>query len=165
MKKRMMVLAMCLGLVFSAACGSGSGGSSAAQAAENSGLALVSIVEFCLGDFGLEADVNGYLVVKQAAETCNCPGGGTATISGDLSTVTADDCRSSGGLSFSGTLTMDDTGLINGTLTPFGQCSTATANNVGSTTCTGNITGTCAGETVTCTVVDGSDDDCDVNCS
>ncbi len=165
MKKRIMVLAMCLGLVFSAACGSGSGDSSAAQAAENSGLAFGSIVEFCLGSFGLEADVNGYLVVKQVAETCDCPGGGTATISGDLSTITADNCKSSGGLNFDGTLTMDDAGLINGTMTPFGQCSTATANNIGSTSCTGTVTGTCAGETVGCTVVDGSGDECDVNCS
>jgi hypothetical protein len=165
MKKKIMILAMCLGLVFSAACGSGSsGGDTPEQAAENSYLAFVSIVEYCLGDFGLEADANGYLVVKQVAETCDCPGGGTATLSADMTTVTAENCRSAGGLNFDGSVTLDDAGLVNGTMTPFGECSSLTANNVGTMTCTGTVTGTCEGETATCTVVDGTGDECDVNC-
>ena len=165
MKKRIAVLAMCLGLVFSAACGSGSsGGDTPEQAAENSYLAFASIVEYCLGDFGLEADVNGYLAVKQVAQTCDCPGGGTASIDAGLTTVTADNCRSAGGLNFNGSVTIDDAGNVNGTMTPFGECSTVTATNVGTTTCQGTVTGTCSGESATCTVVDGGGDDCDVNC-
>jgi hypothetical protein len=163
--KRLSVLVMIVSISFFAACGGG-GGTSPEQAAENSADAFISIVEFCLGDFGLEAGADGYLVVKQVAETCNCPGGGTATISGDLSTVTADNCTSASGYSFSGTLTIDDQGVINGTMAPFGQCSNVTANNADfiSGNCSGTITGTCEGETATCTVVDGGGDVCDVNC-
>ena len=164
MKERIMVLVMCLGLVSFAACG-GSSSSNPEQAAENSYLAMVDIVEYCLGDFGLEADAVGYLVAKQAAETCNCPGGGTLSISDDLSTITAANCKSSGGDNFNGSVTIDDAGLVNGTMTPFGECSTVSANNVGTQSCTGTLTGTCASVGITCTVTDGTGDDCDVTCS
>ena len=165
MKKRVLVLVMFVGFIFTAACGGG-GGTSPEAAAEHSADAFISIVEFCLGDFGLEANASGYLVSKQAAETCNCPGGGTATIDANLTTVTADDCTSSNGYSFSGTLTIDDQGVVNGTMTPFGQCSTVTANNADfiSGACSGTISGTCEGESATCTIDQGSGDECDVNC-
>jgi hypothetical protein len=163
--RKLGVLVVALSLTLFASCGGG-GGTSPEQAAENSGEAFMSIVVYCLGDFGLEADANGYLVAKQAAQTCDCPGGGTATLSEDETTVTADDCRSANGYSFSGTLTIDDTGVVNGTLAPFGQCSSVTANNADflSGECSGSITGTCEGETATCSITQGSGDECDINC-
>jgi len=165
--KRLGILVVVLSLTFFAACG-GSGGSSgdtseqAAEASEASYLAFVSIIEDCLEDFGLEADADGYLVAKQTATTCNCPGGGYASIADDLTTVTATECKSSGGLSFSGAVMLSDAGLINGTIAPFGECSSLTVNNVGTTTCEGTVTGTCAGESVTCTV--SGTGDCDISC-
>lgn len=163
--KKILVSMVCAGFLFIASCGGG-GGTSPEQAAENSGEAFMSIVVYCLGDFGLEADAGGYLVAKQVAQTCDCPGGGTATLSADETTVTADNCTSSNGLSFSGTLTIDDTGVVNGTMAPFGQCSNVTANNADFLTgnCSGSITGTCEGETATCSVTQGSGDECDINC-
>jgi hypothetical protein len=161
--KKLSVLVMIVGIGFFAACGDG-GGSNPEQAAQNSYNAMVSIIDFCLGGLNLEANADGYLVSKQAAQTCDCPGGGTLSVDANVETITADGCKASNGLEFDGSVTINDQGLVNGTMSPFGDCSTVTATNVGTDTCEGTVSGTCDGDTATCTVTDGSGDECDVNC-
>lgn len=173
--KKTMAIAMCAGLLFVAACGgssSGGGGGAAADEAEAAFNDLAAQVEACLQPYlgGQVIVYDEYGLQKQLAESCDCAGGGTIALSAsqDLTTltVTLDNCVTASGESYSGQATSTDGGAtINGSLQPFGQCASGTATNVAITgACAGSVSANCDSGSVTCSVVDGSGDECDFSC-
>jgi len=162
MKKKILGL-VCLA-AFVASCGS-SGGSSgnAEQAAENSiqGFVNALLTPDCLA-----------LLDTGTAGTCNCSGGGTVTVAvaaaasssaKDTVTAVAASCvDDASGLTYNGTVTIDDvTGAATASFTTFGECSGVSGNlqDVGEA-CSGQLSGSCAGSTYTCTLEDGPDEEC-----
>jgi hypothetical protein len=179
--KRIAVLAMCLGLIFSAACGGGDGGGNtpADQEAEASFDDFATQLELCLQQvlgaqvvkpsFKDLVDATYVDTTKDTTGSCNCTNGGTIDyiISDDFQqvTVTIDNCVTAENNTYNGGASSTDGGAtINGTLQPFGECSSGTASNISGDNCTGQVSATCPSGTVSCTVVDGEDDDCDLSC-
>ncbi len=153
--KKLNWLIVLVALITLAACGSsGSGGG---------GADLEAQVEAAMEDFG---DTMGDCM-DSGDNPCDCPGGGTISANEAGDQMTATDCVSATGKTYSGTIdTEDDGATIGGTLTPFGDCSTATASGVGTDTCEGTFSVTCPAGTETCDVIDDPDaeDGCTVDC-
>jgi hypothetical protein len=166
-----------------AGCGGGDGGGGGTtpeQAVEDSFEAFGEIIESCIPQAQvlgaeLEAAFPGIPVMKgeqsfeagKAVETCNCPGGGTATVDTTLFTLTATGCSSTEGEVFTGTMSLSAQGNINANFTQFGECTNATGTNIVMDGCGGTISGTCAGANVTCTVIVDPDaqNQCALTCS
>ena len=169
--KKILVGMMCAGFLFVAACGSSSStppNPAAEQEAEDSFDDFGTEMEACLGGL-LNAQTLG--VEKSESITCDCTGGSgtiTGTISDDEQTITlvADQCETAEGRTYDGELSSTDGGTtINGNMDSFGECSSATATGIRTDeVCAGTVSVTCPAGTVTCTVVDGAEEDCDLNC-
>ena len=156
--KKMRWMAL-VGVLFLASCGGGGGESPGEAAAEASVDAFLSIM---MSD-NLADCVD---CVVGTSPTCNCPGGGNITLDATCSNITVNNCKSSDGKNFNGTITTDGD-VLNVNLTSFGECSNMEGSNIplfGD--CSGTVSGSCAGETITCDVVDDPDDpdDCDLEC-
>lgn len=184
MKKTIVVMLCAMALACSA-CGGGSdgggGGDAAEQAAQASYEAFGTILESCIPqaqviDLELEPAFPGGWAIKgsvdfgvgKVVQDCTCPGGGTLTLDTDNFALTATQCKSTSGLTYTGTLSSPDGGqTIEGTMSQFGECSNMTADGVGTDACTGTVSGTCAGVTTTCTVSDpaAGATECVVTCS
>lgn len=178
--KRIAALMLCLGLVFSASCGGSGGGTSpAGDEAETSFDDFAAQIEACLQTvIGAQvvkptfADLVKDIkmdVTKQMTGSCLCDNGGSIDyiISDDYQeiTVTIDNCVTAENNTYNGGASSTDGGdTINGSLQPFGECSSGTASNVSGDTCTGQLAATCPSGTVSCSVVDGEGDDCDLSC-
>ncbi len=94
------------------------------------------------------------------ATTCDCSGGGTATVAttDEEVALTLNDCTTADGLVYTGTLTITFSGedfTVNGTMTQFGECTDVTSSGVSSADCSGSFSGTCGGETYTCNLTEG----------
>lgn len=178
--KKVLVGMMCAGLLFAAACGGGGGGTTPADdEAEASFDDFAVQIELCLqqmmgaqvvkptfADLVKEIEMD---VTKQTTGSCDCVNGGTIDyiISDDLQqiTVTIDNCVTAENNTYSGGVSSTDGGeTINGSLQPFGECSSGTASNISGDNCTGQVAATCPSGTVSCSVVDGEGDDCDLDC-
>ena len=155
-KMRWMVLA---GILFLASCGGGGGGGSAAEAAAEASIdAFLSIM--------MSGDLQPCLNCDNGPITCDCPGGGNIVISAGCADVTVTNCKSSDGKTFAGTITYDND-VLNINLTSFGECSNMMGSNIPLVgDCSGTVSGTCAGVSLTCNVVDDPDDpeECDLSC-
>jgi len=178
--KKIAVLMMCLGLVFFAACGGGGGGSTpAGDEAETAFDDFAAQIEQCLQQvlgaqtvkptFKDLVDAVYVDTTKQTTGSCNCTNGGTIDyiISDDFQelTVTIDNCVTAENNTYNGGASSTDGGeTVNATLQPFGECSSGTASNVNGANCTGSVSATCPSGTVSCSVVDGTNDDCDLDC-
>lgn len=155
--KKISVLMMAIVLVVFGACAMSCGGSSgsstpsaaAEQAAENSLDAFVTLIT--------SAAVLPCMTGE--AENCDCPGGGSITTT--ATTLTMDNCIAASGDTYDGSISSEDGETFDGNMSQFGECTNMTASSVVSDACSGTITGTCASETYTCTLTDGSNDDCD----
>ena len=133
--------------LLSACGGGGSSSSTAIQAAIDS-----------FKDFGTIVDSTEIQQCIQMLQTtpCDCPGGGTATANDATLTVTLANCKSAAGWNYNGTFTFNaDLSEITADMTTFGECAPANGTvGTGSTTCSGNISGTCDGGAVNCDIVD-----------
>jgi hypothetical protein len=97
--------------------------------------------------------------IAGTATACDCPGGGSVTVVG--TTFTAVNCKSSDGLTYNGTMTIDFTaGTADVAFTTFGECSNIAGTTIDFVNCSGTMTGTCAGVSETC-VLSESGDDCE----
>ena len=160
MKKSYLVIIL-LSTFAMAACGSSSssGGSTAVDLANQAIAALNNIT-------------SNWTCVDTTFTTCTCPGGGTVVFSDivdttmattDMQTATVTNCKdASSGLVFDGEMQVDmDTGTGTMNFDTFGQCSNVDGDlDLSGGNCSGTVTGTCAGQPLTCNWVDGPDDDC-----
>lgn len=147
--KRIAVVAVMLamGLGFVACGGSGGGNDPNADAA-----LLSSYTDFgtILSSTAFDACFNG------AQTTCDCPGGGTAVFNEAARTITLQQCKSLAGKTYSGVFTISaDMTSMSATMTAFGDCSSGSATDVpigSQSSCSGEITATCAGATASCPI-------------
>lgn len=167
MKKKIAGLVCVIAAVaLIASCGSSSSSGSAAaeQAAENSmqGFAGAVFTDDCIA-----------LISTGTAGTCDCSGSGTVTVAvtaaasvtaKDIITAVAASCvDATTGQTFNGTVVIDDvTGDATINFSQFGECTSVDGSlqDIGET-CSGQITGTCAGGTYTCNLEDGAGDECE----
>ena len=179
--KMIAILVMCLGLVFSAACGGSGGGTTPAdEEAEASFDDFAAQIELCLQQvlgaqvvkptFKDLVDAVYVDATKDTTGSCICDGGGTIDyiISDDFQqiTVTIDSCVTAENNTYNGGASSTDGGeTVNASLQPFGECSSGTASNINGANCTGQVAATCPSGTVSCSVVDGEGDDCDLSCT
>ena len=173
--KKILVMMVCAGFLFVAACGGssdGGDGGAAGTEAETAFDDFAAQVATCLAPY-----FGGQVVVydeagfeKQLAESCSCDGSGTMELSAseDLSTltVTVNNCVTLSGALYNGSATSTDGGnTINGSLDKFGICASGTATGVKTDgTCAGTVTANCDSGSVTCTVVDAAGDECGFSC-
>lgn len=142
MKARRMFL-LCMMFVVMVASGCGSSSSSDSSDSETAAQKMDDSWA------GLEEILNSSAVAPCMANTsteCTCPGGGTVSIS--ETTITVSSCKSTGGLTYDGSLT--GAGTFSGTATTFGKCTSAVLTSVTVTSCGGSIVATCAGESTNC---------------
>ncbi|MFH1652943.1 MAG: hypothetical protein ABIE74_02705 [Pseudomonadota bacterium] len=146
-----VLAAFCLFL----SCGSSGTGTTGQQAAENSMDAFIAL----LFTDAVTPCTDGL------AANCNCPGSGT--VSGTDTQYTFANCTDTSGNNFNGTITLDQVNdTVSANFPTFDQCTNVTAQNIpgnDAADCAGTITGTCASETVTCTLVDDGEGGCDCN--
>lgn len=149
-----------------AACGGGSssGSSTAKEAADKSIEGMGNIMDG-LGDLSTCTPSGGSLV-------CNCSGGGTVVFTGDLpaalvtkgtAVATASSCKdSTSGLTYTGTLNVNtDTEVATVNFTQFGECVNVTGTaSIGGEACSGTISGTCAGESISCSLSEDASGTC-----
>jgi hypothetical protein len=159
LKKSYVIVALVCTLAV-AACGSNKGGGSTAQQLANAAIAA------------LENITDNWSCTDNGHTVCDCPGGGQVVFSGivdlglsvskSIETATVNNCRDLSGLAFNGEMDIDDdTGEGELEFDTFGECRNISGTfNLGSIDCEGTISGTCGGETLTCNLVDGPDDDC-----
>jgi len=153
--KKLNWLIVLVALITLAACGSSSGGGGGGTAEEQA--------EASMDDFG---DLMGDCLDSEV-NPCECPGGGTMAIDETTGTMTALNCVSSAGKTYSGVIASSDGGeTLDGTLAPFGDCSTATASGVGTDTCEGTFDVVCPAGSLSCDVIDDPDGEgeCDLEC-
>ena len=150
--KRMGMIVALFGVLVLAACGGSSdSGSTAQQAINNSAAAFGNIVDSIF-------DNPDACTVKAMLE-CPCPSSGTVDVNTDTDLLTFNSCVSNG-LNYSGTIQTDDTGSsITVNMSQFGECTNVTGTITGADVdnCSGSLSGTCAGQTITCTMAS----DCD----
>ncbi len=191
--RKILGVVMILGLATLVACGgggsSGGGGSAAEQAAETSATSFVGELSGCIDNaqapaqmlaegeefdpVACERDATVELAIDVEKETltCTCTGGGTIAVDTDTLAVDVDNCISADNLTYDGTMATDATfSSFTIDMSSFGECTnveTTQAIQVTETTCSGTLTGTCAGTTVTCTLGNPSaaGEDCTYNCS
>lgn len=116
------------------------GGLTPAQEARLAGTAITEIVAACTASFN-------------EGQECDCPGGGTATLNQETSTVTMNACSTSGGTTFAGTAGYNDDNTMDLDFTQFGSCTSATGDSVRTDpleSCAGQMTAICSGTEVTC---------------
>jgi hypothetical protein len=146
--KRLALVVLMLSALAVAGCGGSSGGSTDCTAGENA-------AEAAFIDFSTILDSDDILpCLTLVATTCDCPNGGSVTVDQANLTVTLDNCTSATDEVYTGTLTMSqDLTSISANLPQFDGCTNVTATNVvveGG--CSGSISGTCGGQTLTCTM-------------
>ncbi len=133
--------------------GSGGGGGTPSQQAMNmlvaSYEAIVALAQYPAPQ----------LCFSGQASSCNCPGGGTISVPDQ--TMLFSSCAVSNLMVFAGSLTVDGTSIY-GTFSRFGECMNATVTGLATNACSGQITATCAGESVTEAVVDQSGGGCTI---
>lgn len=142
MKNRFLLLCC---LVFVVAVASGCGSSSSSDSSDSETAAQKMADSWA----GLQEILNSSAVAPCVANTsteCTCSGGGTVSVSGTTTTVSS--CKSTGGLTYDGSLT--GAGTFSGTATTFGKCTSAVITNMTATSCGGLIVATCAGESTNC---------------
>ena len=150
--KLLTVFVVSLLALYSFSCGSSTPASQ--QAAENSADSFINLM------FSSELEPCG----DGTQTECDCPVSGTFTDDG--TTDTYDICVSADNKTFSGTVTYDEaTDTIDAIFSTFGDCTTVTTSGIHASVtsdCSGTITGTCAGETITCTLKnDATEEGCD----
>ncbi len=97
--------------------------------------------------------------------SCSCPGGGTVT--GSDTSYSYNNCNDASGNTFNGSVTLNNaTDTIDANFPTFDECINVTSTGIPANdedNCAGSISGTCAGEAVTCNLVDNAQGDCDCN--
>ncbi len=163
MKKFAIVVCM-ISVVVLAGCGSsGSGSSTDCTAGE-------SAAEAAFADFAtiLEND-DMQDCLEFSVARCDCPNGGSVTADAATTTLTFVDCTSATNEVYSGTMTSsaDFSTLVSANMTEFDGCTNVTATNVVLTpgSCSGTITGTCASQSLNCSIIESGDDCVPGNCS
>lgn len=155
MKKLYMMVAV-LGMFALAACGGSSSDGTAQDAINNSANGFGNIIDTIL-------DNPGSCTAKTLLE-CPCPTSGTVDVDDATYDMTFNNCVSDG-LTYSGTVQTDATGSsVTVNMSQFGECTNVTGTITGADVdnCSGTLTGTCAGETVTCTM-DSTCETCTIN--
>lgn len=145
-----VVIVLCGAIALVVSCGGdggGGGGGTAQDAINTSATAFGEILDDIL-------DHPENCTVKAMLE-CSCPGGGTVDWNTDTNVLTFNACRDSGGLTYTGTIQSDATvSSITADMDQFGQCTnvTGTVDGVDAGNCSGSLSGTCAGQAITCTM-------------
>lgn len=144
---KLKVLAVLAALAFAVACGSSSTSTTTTTDTETAAEKIQSATNGYI-DIGQDSGLQPCLEGTEA--TCSCPGGGTLTVEG--ANLTYSDCKTAGGLAYSGSLTTSDGTSLSGTFTAFGACTDATATNliVADICNQGSIIATCGGEVTNC---------------
>lgn len=175
MKKLLVIIGIAAMLTACGGSDGGGGGGTAEQQAETSFDDFSQQLVTCLTNAGLGTaasvdTTNTVDVWKDQTVTCNCDGGGTIVVvaSDDFQdvTLTASQCTTTSGNVYTGAMTSTDGGTtMNGTMSPFGECSNGTATNINGENCTGSISLQCPAGPVNCNVVDSTTpDECDLSC-
>ncbi len=145
-----VVIALCGAIVLAISCGGdsgGGGGTTPQQAINNSALGFGNIID------SIVANPEAVCTPKTVFE-CTCPNGGTVDLDDTAYSLTFNSCKSDS-LTYTGTVQTDlyfSTLTVN--MTQFGECTNVngTITGVDVDNCSGTLTGTCAGQTVTCTM-------------
>ena len=160
--KKIALLGLLLGAtVLAVGCGGSSGSGTDCTPGETA-------AEAAFDDFGTIMANNDMLpCLNLTATTCDCPNGGIVNVDQTALTVTFIDCTSATDQVYNGTLTLaQDGNSFSGTMTEFDGCTNVSATNVSvEGACSGTITGTCGGQTLTCTMSDSSGECVPGNCS
>jgi len=168
--RKLAVLTMLLCLAALAGCDSSGGGTPTCSGAplvqaETSGDQFIALINECI------SNPLAQVVAKAQTTVCECPGGGDVTADEETGVATLNNCKTTDGFTFSGTMLFDTvTGEATVNLSTFACCTNVTGQNIlidqASVGCAGVITGTCGGEQVTCTVQNPSTGDvCDYFCT
>lgn len=142
--KRFLVVAAMFSML--AACGGSGGGASDASktAAINSFKDFVALI----------ASPEIQNCINLTITDCNCPGGGTVTADLVTGVATFNNCISDSGGVYDGTATInDDLSRASASMTTFDECTNANGDTA-TGACDGSFSGTCAGGSVECTIID-----------
>lgn len=146
--KKTVLAAVVLAVFAAAGCGGSGGGSTDCTAGENAAEAAFSDFTTILDSSDMAA------CLDLTATTCDCPNGGSVTVDQNNLTVTFDNCTSASNEVYEGTLTLsDDLSSLSANMATFDGCTNLTATDVvveGG--CSGTVSATCGGQTLTCTM-------------
>ena len=157
-----------LSVLLLSACGSSSsgGGDSGSQIAQASSDEFIAIMEYCFSNTVNSQVLDAGVDATKDAVPCTCPRGGTASLDTDTLVATMADCRSNNNYAYTGTVSFDQaSGDVDVNFPVFGGCTGVEGTEITSSadSCSGSLTGTCGGDSVTCDFVpDG--DDCNLDC-
>jgi len=159
--KRMALVVLMLSALAVAGCGGSSGGSTDCTAGENA-------AEAAFNDFVTIIENNDMIPCLTLADTNrDCPNGGNVTVDQANFTVTFNDCISSSDQVYNGTMTISqDLTTIDVNMPQFDGCTNLTADNVVvEGNCSGTVSATCGGQTLTCTMIESDGECVPGNCS
>lgn len=104
--------------------------------------------------------------VAQVQTDCPCPVSGNVVADLAESTLTWTSCTAADSSVFTGTMTASaDLTTFSVNMTTFGECTNVVSTGIAPNTCDGQITGTCSGQNLTCTLVEDAAGECTLECT
>lgn len=164
MKISIIVCAVCMALAIQQGCGGASSVGDNAIPGSSSEIAQLASDSF----FSISADARLSLCLYGQELSCDCPGGGTISSEGGEPgysyTVLFENCKIGDEKIYSGSVTYSDIGIYL-RMDEFGGCTDMVGYPFDVTGCSGEYTGSCGGEEVSCSCITDDNDRCVCSCS